>query len=577
MIDPISAAVMQKKLKSVTRQMGMSMIHSCRSLNLSEARDFCTGLYGPQGGIWEQNEYIPIMAYTVPTSIRAIAEYYGDDLCPGDVIIHNDPFTGGNQTSDVKVVQPIFWRDELLCFAAINAHQADVGGAAAGGYNPHAREIWQEALRMTPVKIYEQGQLRRDVWDFIFANIRLPIVQEDIKPMVGACDLASKEVENILYEYGHETFLQNLNYLFDCSERSMREQILKIPAGTYRATHPVYDDGLDSQKRMEIKLALTVDEGHIHFDYSGSSSQTRTYVNAPYTVTVSGSILTLLMCLEEVFPRNQGMMRALSFNIPAGSILNPVFPAATGFGNHLTDQIGAVVSKALFQALPQRVTAGWNPLLCVMLTGYDSKRQRHFADMLINTCKGGSGATSGHDGWPHLGLIGGGGGITAQDPELFEIENPVLFHHFEFAEDSGGAGKWRGGLGVESIIEITEDEIYANVFGDGINPETAAFGLDGGQAGNTNLLQITLPDGESWQPASKDLLGPLPAGTILHQVAGGGGGYGPPEKRDKEALDYDTKAGFISTEKAEQIYAYTGHSNAEGVNKNEKTRDSHGQ
>ena len=122
------------------------------------------------------------MAYTVPASIGAIAEYYGDDLRPGDVIIHNDPFTGGNQTSDIKVVQPIFWQDELFCFAAINAHQADVGGAAAGGYNPHAREIWQEALRMTPVKIYEQGKLRRDVWDFIFANIRLPIVEEDVKP-----------------------------------------------------------------------------------------------------------------------------------------------------------------------------------------------------------------------------------------------------------------------------------------------------------------------------------------------------------------------------------------------------------
>lgn len=554
MVDPISAAVMQKKLKSVTRQMAMAMIHSCRSLNLSEARDFCTGIYGPDGGIWEQSEFIPIMAYTVPSSIKAIDDYFAKELYPGDVIIHNDPFTGGNQTSDVKIVEPVFWQNELVCFVAVNAHQADVGGAVAGGYNPRAQEIWQEALRLTPLKICEKGQLRRDVWDLVFANIRLPIVKEDIKPMMGACHLARQELENLINDYTRSEFFANLFYLFESSQLSMKKQIAAIPEGIYKSSHSVFGDGIDPEKVLQIQLCLTVQDGRINFDYRGTSPQTSGYVNAPLAVTVSGSLLALLMSLENVFPKNQGMMQPLSFTVPEGSILNPAFPAATGFGNHLTDQIGAVVLKALFQAIPHRVTAGWNPLLCVMLSGYDTRRQRHFADMLINACKGGSGASCGYDGWSHLGLIGGGGGITAQDPEMFELENPVLFHQFEFARDSAGPGKWRGGLGVETIVEITEEEIYANIFGDGITPEAAAFGLAGGHPGSTNRLDITLPNGQKINPASKDLIGPLPRGTILRQVAGGGGGYGPAEERLTSAIEHDIKAGYISDEAVARFY-----------------------
>jgi N-methylhydantoinase B len=556
--DPISASIMQKQLKSVTRQMAAALIRSSRSLNLSEARDFCTGIYGPDGGIWEQSEFIPIMSYTVPEAIRNIAEYFAGDLYPGDVIIHNDPFTGGNQTSDVKIIVPLFLQDNLLCFTAINAHQADVGGAAAGGYNPQAREIWQEALRITPLKLYEKGKLRRDVWDLVFANIRLPIVKEDIKPMVGACEAGCQELERIITAYGEDNFRDNLNYLFDSSELSMKEQLLRIPDGVYKAEQFAFGDGLDDNIKLRIALSLTVKAGRVCFDFSGTAAQTAGYVNAPYPVTVSGALFALLMCLKSVYPRNQGMMRCLDFIVPEGTLLNPRFPAATGFGNHLTDQIGAVVFKALYQIMPDRVTAGWNPLLCILLTGYDSTRERHFADMLINTSKGGSGATAFHDGWAHLGLIGGGGGITAQDPELFETENPVIFHRFELACDSAGVGKWRGGLGVASTVELIEDGITLNIFGDGTRPEAAAFGLAGGEPGGINTLEIIMPDGQIIKPASKDLIGPLPRGTVLRQLAGGGGGYGPPGQRAAELIEYDLRAGYVSQSEAARCYRYTG-------------------
>ncbi|NLB89396.1 MAG: hydantoinase B/oxoprolinase family protein [Syntrophomonadaceae bacterium] len=556
MVNPISASLMQKQLKSITKQMAMSMLNSCRSLNLFEARDFCTGIYGPSGEIWEQSEFIPLMAYTVPYAIKAIADYYGDDLYPGDVIIHNDPFTGGNQTSDVKIVQPIFWNDRLLCFVAVNAHQVDVGGAVAGGYNPNATEIWQEALRITPVKIVRKGQPVRDVWDLIFANIRLPIVKEDIKSMIGACNIAAREIHNLLNELGEEKFLENLDYLFAASELSLQKALSIIADGVYKASHKVSGDSIDSEKEYEIKLQLIKKGDQLIFDYTGTSPQASGYTNAPLPVTISGSLLVLLMSLNEVFPKNYGMMRLLDFIVPEGTILNPRFPAATGFGNHLTDQIGSVVIKALYQAIPEKVTAGWNPMLCIMLTGYDSRRKRNFADMLINACKGGAGATFKQDGWSHLGLIGGGGGISAQDPEVFERETPVIFHRFEFAQDSAGAGEFRGGLGVETVIELTEDNLSINVYGDGLTEDTTAFGLSGGLNGSQNKLIITLPNQEEIIPLNKDLIKNLPKGTIIHQIAGGGGGYGPPANRSKERIEYDVKAGYISKKAAQELYAY---------------------
>lgn len=555
MANSVSASLMQKKLKSITKQMAVSMLKSCRSLNLTEARDFCTGIYGVNGEIWEQSEFIPIMAYTVPYAIKTIANYYKGNLCPGDVMIHNDPYTGGNQTSDVKIVQPVFWDNKLICFVAINAHQADIGGAVMGGYNPNAKEIWQEALRITPVKIIKRGTLQQDVWDLIFANIRLAIVKEDINSMIGSCKIANQEILNILNQLGEEEFNSNLEYLFNASELSMKKQLENIPNGKYKSSHEIIGDGLNPEQRYAIELELIKEDNKLIFDYNGTSMQAPGYINAPLSVTISGSLLVLLMTLHNVFPKNHGMMRLIDFNIPEGTILNPKFPAATGFGNHLTDQIGSVVIKALYQAIPTKVTAGWNPMLCIMLTGYDSDRQRKFADMLINSCKGGAGATYSHDGWAHLGLIGGGGGIMAQDPEVFEIETPVIFHRFEFTTDSGGAGQYRGGLGIDTILEITENDISVNVYGDGISEDSVAFGLSGGSNGSINRLKIILPNnGGEIYPFSKVIIDSLPKGTIIHQFAGGGGGYGLASKRNTELVKYDIKAGYISRKAANSLY-----------------------
>ncbi|HLS88196.1 MAG TPA: hydantoinase B/oxoprolinase family protein [Sphingobacteriaceae bacterium] len=553
-VDPVLAAVIGNRLKSITQQMALALLRTARSLNLSEARDFCTGLYDLDGGMIEQTEYVPGLAYTVPPALKYIYDYFQGDFRPGDIIIHNDPFTGGNQLSDVKIAKPIFYQGQHVAWAAINAHQADIGGAVAGGYNPEAREIWQEAIRITPVKLYEAGQLRQDVWDLIFANVRLDIVSEDVRAVIGGCNVAERELIALIDQYGLDVYRRHVEYLYDASERLMRREIEAIPDGTYYGSAVANYDGVNKGTQMEVKVAITVEGSDISFDFTGSSAQTPGFVNAPFTVLASAVVLIMLMSVDPNIPHNRGMLRPIKISAPEGTFLNPTFPAATGFGNHLKDQIFNAIILALEDALPHRLTAGWNPLLCAVFAGYDPDRGRPFADLLINACKGGGGGTYGADGYDHIGIMSGAGGIAAQDPEMFELEVPVRFHKFEYLPDSAGPGRWRGGLGIETVVETLVDDLQITVFGDGTEPGSEPPGIRGGKPGTLNRAEIIMPTGERIVPMCKDLIRGVPKGSLWHQVAGGGGGYGDPFLRPPERVAWDVRLGYVTPESARRDY-----------------------
>ena len=205
-IDPILVSVLQRRFKSITEEMGLTLLRTTRSPILNEARDFVTGLYDARGRMLEQTEYIPVLAFALQPVCQYLVQYFGDQIYPGDVILHNDVFTRGNQLADIAVFKPIFYQGDLVAWAACKGHQADVGGAVSGGYNPQAMEVWQEGIRITPVKIYEKGIFRKDVWDLIFSNIRYSIVEEDIRAEMGGCVVGERGVLSLLERYGKEVF-----------------------------------------------------------------------------------------------------------------------------------------------------------------------------------------------------------------------------------------------------------------------------------------------------------------------------------------------------------------------------------
>ncbi len=551
-VDLMLVSILQSRFKSITEEMGLTLLRTTRSPILNEARDFVTGLYDSKGRMLEQTEYIPILAFALQPVCQYIIKYFGDDIFPGDVIIHNDVFTGGNQNADVAVFKPIFAENQLVAWAACKGHQADIGGAVAGGYNPEAREVWQEALRIPPVKIYERGKLRRDVWQFIFANIRFSIVEDDIRAHIGGCNVGERAIMQLVDKYGAKNLQAHIEHLFMLTEQKIRDEIKNIPNGIYHGQSFMYNDGVNEKSKHKINLVITVKDDSILFDYNGTDPQTPGFANAPYSSSVSAIMLCLLMVIDPDIPHNHGLMRPIDINIPEGCFLNAKFPAATTFGNTIAGPHSDAILKAFARALPERVTAGWNRALCVATSGSFPENDRKWADILFLSLKGGSGATEGVDGYDHIGLINCAGGLLAQDYEMFELHNPLFLLKHEYARDSAGPGKYRGGLGVVTEFVIQGKDTTCVTFGDGV--DIGAFGLLGGLDGTLNRVELKYPDGEKYIAKTKEILKDIPTGTVFYQHAGGGGGYGKPSERDNKKVLREVKQELISPEIAKEIY-----------------------
>lgn len=553
-IDPILLSVYARTFKSITDEMSISMQQTTRSPILCEAKDFVTGLYDAEGRMLEQTENLPILAFSLAPVCKYIRDYFGDDIHPGDVIFHNDVFSLGNQNNDVAVYKPVFFQDKLVAWTAVKGHQADIGGNVAGGYNPNAVEVWQEALRIPPIKVYEKGKLRKDVWDLIFANIRFDIVQHDMKAEIGACTVGERRLVSMLEKYGLESFLAHKQALFDATRKMMEAEIAAIPNGVYHGEGNVYYDGRHEGSKFVIRVSITVEDRKIKFDYSRTDPQTNGFVNGTFTSSASATVLTLLQMVNPDIPHNEGMVAPIEIVIPEGTILNASYPKATTFGNHLCPPNAEAIQRALAPVIPDRVTAGWNNLLCSLTTGIDPKKGDPYVDIGFMGLKGGSGGMQGTDGYDHIGMIDASGGVLDQDYEMFEQQTPHRLLRHEYLMDSAGAGQWRGGLGVETIFEIGSENTQFVTFGDGdFEP---AFGLFGGGSGTLNFIRLKYPDGREVTPRNKDLIAGVPSGTVYHQQAGGGGGYGDPKLRDRVVLRREVRDGLISPSAARDLYEY---------------------
>ena len=554
-IDHILLSVYARTFKSITDEMSISMEQTTRSPILCEAKDYVTGLYDGEGNMLEQTENLPILAFSLAPVCKYIKDYFGDDLHPGDVIFHNDVFSLGNQNNDVAVYKPIFHSGKLVAWTAVKGHQADIGGNVRGGYNPNAVEVWQEALRIPPVKVVEKGKLRKDVWNLIFANIRLDIVQHDMKAEMGACTVGERRLLELLDKYGLESYEAHKQALFEATRKMMEAEIAKIPNGNYSGEGYIYYDGRHEGSKFTIRVDIEVKDRSIKFDYSRTDAQTNGFVNGTFTSSASATILTLLQMVNPDIPHNEGMVQPIEIVIPEGTVLNAAYPKATTFGNHLCPPNADAIQRALSAVMPDRVTAGWNNLLCSLTTGTDPEKNEQYVDIGFMGLKGGSGAMLGMDGYDHIGMIDASGGVLDQDYEMFEQQTPHRLVKHELLADSAGAGEWRGGLGVETIFEIGSEDTQLVTFGDGdFEP---AFGLFGGKDAGLNFIRLHYPDGSTVVPKNKDLITGVPKGTVYHQVASGGGGYGNPKKRDRKVLAEEVRNGVISKEAAMRDYGMT--------------------
>ena len=542
--DPITVAVVESRLNTIALEMAEVMIRTSMSQILNSSRDFSTAIIDADCQLVAQGEGIPVHISALPLAGAAVKQYFGDRIYDGDMFALNDPYFGGSHIPDITVIQPIFYEGKLRFFAVNRAHHSDVGGATHGGYNPSASEIYQEGIRIPPLKLIEKGVARDDVLQMLSANVRHPEnFLGDFQAQFGSVRIAARRIIAMLERYGAEGLSRAVDEILHGTEVQVREMISNWPDGVYKGESFIDDDGFDA-KMVPIRATVTIAGDSMTIDLSESSKQVTGFINSAYANTRSLSHVSLMYMAPFDVARNEGSMRPITVIAPKGLIVNPNPPApVTMSTNHCGEEIVEAVFRAMVNAVPDAVTAGFSRRLRYAITGEDPKTGRRFIWHFF-LGRGGGGASDGFDGWSNVGEINVAGGIRSPSVEVTEERFPFFIPRYELLPDSGGDGRWRGGLG--SVVELVyegEPGARMNTAGDGI--VNAPFGLLGGSPGWAHRYSIVSEDGERVLHSKETGVPVKPGDTILCYAAGGGG-YGDPALRDEDIREQDLRNGYCT-------------------------------
>lgn len=567
--DPILVSVISNRLDSITKEMGKTMLRTSRSPIFSEARDFVTAIFDRQLRLIAQTAYIPVLVGASPWALQSIAETFKNNINDGDVFILNDPYRGNNHPPDVTIARPVFWENEIAFWTLTKGHQADIGGGGAAGYHPEARSVWDEGVRIPPVKLYEQGQANQGVWQLILSNVRLTfLVEGDIQCLVGATRVGERNLKALLEKYQLPVLDSTIDELLDASEKLMRDEISRIPDGIYKSERQIDNDGIALEQPVNIRVKVEVKGDQISFDFSESDAQVQGYVNSPYPNTASAAQLSVYTMVDSNIRQNEGAMRPVNCLAPSGNVLNPQDPAPSTACTVLTvEAIMEAVWLALSDVIPQRVQSSWARWFAPATAGFNPRTGRPFGEIHFMS-KGGGGASEGYDGWDHMGTVICLGGLRSPDLELHEMVNPYFIEEFEYLPDSAGAGKWRGGHGVIYRWRIDADDIMCANFGSGTQSSTAPYGLCGGKSARRNTMYLYRQGGNEEEITANTLM-PLMKDQRIEIRSGGGGGFGDPKSREVEKVLADIKDGLVSPEKAKVDYGVSVNSATLELNKAE--------
>jgi len=520
-IDPITLEVLRNQFESIAEEMGQTLIRGAYSPNIKERRDCSTALFDAEGRMVAQAEHIPVHLGAMPQSVEAIMEH---DPKPGDVFVLNDPFRGGTHLPDVTMVSPLAPEDEIVGYAVSRAHHADVGGMTPGSMPAGAREIYQEGLRIPPTRLVEAGEIREDVRSLLLANVRNPGERKaDLRAQLAANERAETRLGALFDEHGRETVLTGFDAVIDYSHDRIIAEIASLPDGTYEARDVLEGDGL-TEADIEIAVAVTVDGETIHVDFAGTADQLDGNLNAPLAVATSAVYFVVRCVTDPEIPPNHGCYAPVTVEIPAGSLLNPEPPAAVVGGNVETSQrVTDVVFTALADAAPDRVPAQGQGTMNNLTIG-----ARDGSFTYYETIGGGFGARATADGMDGVQV---GMTNTLNTPvESIETEYPLRVERYALRPNSGGAGRFRGGLGLERTVTVERDATVSLLTE---RRRHAPSGVAGGEDGQVGENQI---DGD---PVASKLTVDVEAGTTVTVRTPGGGGHGDPAERDEAALAAD--------------------------------------
>lgn len=539
--DPVSLEILGTRLISIVDESAAALLRTSFSTNVRESNDFATVLTDANGDSLAENSMgIPSFVGMLPRTIKHfLARYPTDAWRPGDCVITNDPWIATGHLPDVAMAAPIFHKGRLVGFSGSVAHLPDIGGS---GWASDCRELFEEGLRIPIVKFLKEDRPNRDMVDIIRGNVRVPDqVLGDLEAQVTAQRVCARRLSEFLDDAGMVDLSALSLALQERADISMRRAIQAVPDGIYRGS--VDADGFDADE-THIECAITVKGAALHVDFAGTSKQIARGLNSVLGYTYAYTAYPIKCALDPLTPRNEGSFRAITVDAPAGSILNPRPPAPCNARQLTGHLLAGVIFGALARAIPARVIAesGGAPPVRSVYSGIDRHGNR-FSQVLY--ASGGMGGSAVKDGYSCMAFPTNAG---AGSIEAFESIAPLVVWRKEFRPDSGGAGKYRGGLGQDVEVEVVSGEpLRVSLLSDRI--KYAPRGLLGGADGAK--VEIHLADGTRPHPKSRSGLAP---GDRLIMRYGGGGGFGDPRERDSELIRRDVRDGYVSKTAARRDY-----------------------
>ena len=546
-IDPISREIIRNALSAAADQMSLALYRTAYSTIVRDCLDYSTSLCDGRGEMIAQGVTIPFHMGSVPAAMETLLKKFDDgDIGPGDVFIMNDPFDGGMHIPDIFIVKPVFWEGERVAFAVSTAHHLDLGGRLPGSSACDNTEVFQDGLRIPWLKLYRRGELDEAIDTLLRANVRVPrMTLGDLRAQVAACNVGEDAVHQLIGRYGARTFVECSADLIAYTERLMRAEIASWPDGSHSFTDYMDSDGVD-ETRVRLQVKVTVEGDTLTADFTGSDAQVRGALNCTRSFTVSAVALCVRCALREDIPNTAGMFKPLNIIAPPGTVTNVVMPGASSMRGVTGFRLVDTLFGALAGILPERIPAageGGNTL--VVIGGQREDRSPYVYYELLSGTWGARPDRDGNDG------LCNPANVASNIPiEQAESEYPVRINRYGLVKDSGGAGKFRGGLGLEREWTLLAGETHLAIRSD--RRKHLPYGLYGGGEGAGSINVLHDGDGERRLPVMISTT--MKEGQVLYHRQAGAGGWGDPLDRAPEAVARDVRNDKVGLQAARGQY-----------------------
>ena len=547
MDDPIAFELFKNSIFSIADEMALTICRTTYSGVLRDNMDFSTAFADANGKLVAQGLTLPGHLGSIPTALDVIVERFGEEIQPEDMYIMNDPFDGGMHLPDIFIFKPIFWKGKRVAFAATVCHHADVGGRVPGSNASDSTEIYQEGLRIPPMKLYDQGKLNETLWMIIEKNVRIPVqVFGDLLAQLAACKIAERQFLELIDRFGAENVNNYMTEVIDYAERLTRAAVKDLPDGKYDFEDWIDDDGIDIDRPIRLYVKVTKKGERMLVDWTGSSEQVKGAINNTLSYTKAASYAGIRSVLPGGIPNNEGVFRVIDVVAPIGTIANSVLPAACAARGLTGFRMVDCIFGALAKMLPDSVCAasdGGNS--GVSVGGYDADRKPYiYVDFACGTW-GGRPWADGLQGNSNMFA-----NMASQSVEVIEAEQPIEILAYELLPDRAGAGKFRGGAPYYREYRFTEKEAVLQVRSD--RARFRPYGLYGGLPGQPSANYLN-PQHENERLTSKPTMMIKNGDVFRHELAGGGG-WGDALERDPAHVLRDVRNELVSIEAAHDIY-----------------------